>query len=278
MGLNHFGTDALLRFQLRNKVRQIKADDQMILWEGVDSLTPEELRNACAERGMRATGLSMVRRRVVVVGSHSCLTPLHAPAPSRLLCRAPGRSMSRFPGGVSLAAGAVAGLEHQQVCANVPAHPVQGVHHYLGTSAIVPTRFIVAKTSLLMLRVWTHAWFFVAQMQFDAEKAIQDSISALDEEVLTEAVLEHAGPSSKVPLGFQRNHTAFGTRDATCPPLPFEASHAHSPIAVPFRCTATLLYAQKDKGKLRELRLESIDYQNEMIEAERSEVRPPPST
>ncbi len=61
MGLNHFGTDALLRFQLRNKVRQIKADDQMILWEGVDSLTPEELRNACAERGMRATGLSHVR-------------------------------------------------------------------------------------------------------------------------------------------------------------------------------------------------------------------------
>ena len=61
MGLNHFGTDALLRFQLRNKIRKIKADDQMILWETVDSLTPEELRNACAERGMRATGLSPVR-------------------------------------------------------------------------------------------------------------------------------------------------------------------------------------------------------------------------
>jgi hypothetical protein len=61
MGLNHFGTDSLLRFQLRNKIRQIKQDDQMILWEGIDSLTPEELRNACAERGMRATGLKQVR-------------------------------------------------------------------------------------------------------------------------------------------------------------------------------------------------------------------------
>lgn len=60
MGLNHFGTDSLLRFQLRNKIRQIKQDDQMILWEGIDTLTPEELRNACAERGMRATGLKQV--------------------------------------------------------------------------------------------------------------------------------------------------------------------------------------------------------------------------
>jgi LETM1-like protein len=60
MGLNHFGTDGLLRYQLRNKIRTIKADDQMILWEGIDSLTLDELRKACAERGMRATGLTEV--------------------------------------------------------------------------------------------------------------------------------------------------------------------------------------------------------------------------
>ena len=71
MGLNHFGTDALLRFQLQNKVRQIKSDDKMILWEGVSSLTPEELRQACADRGMRAVGLSQARLRRVDTGGCS---------------------------------------------------------------------------------------------------------------------------------------------------------------------------------------------------------------
>lgn len=60
MGLNAYGTDALLRFQLRSKIREIKADDQMILWEGIDSLNIDELRKACAERGMRASGLTEV--------------------------------------------------------------------------------------------------------------------------------------------------------------------------------------------------------------------------
>lgn len=58
MGLNQYGTDGLLRFQLRSKIREIKADDQMILWEGIDSLDMDELRKACADRGMRATGLT----------------------------------------------------------------------------------------------------------------------------------------------------------------------------------------------------------------------------
>ncbi len=60
MGLNPYGTDTLLRFQLRSKIREIKADDQMILWEGIDSLNTDELRKACAERGMRASGLTEV--------------------------------------------------------------------------------------------------------------------------------------------------------------------------------------------------------------------------
>ncbi len=58
MGLNPYGTDNMLRFALRNKIRGIKADDQMIMWEGIDSLNIDELRKACAERGMRATGLT----------------------------------------------------------------------------------------------------------------------------------------------------------------------------------------------------------------------------
>lgn len=53
-----YGNDNLLRFQLRHKIRLLREDDQRILWEGIDSLTKMELREACRERGMRSTGLS----------------------------------------------------------------------------------------------------------------------------------------------------------------------------------------------------------------------------
>jgi len=58
MGIAPYGSDAFLRFQLRHKIRVLKEDDQRILWEGIDSLTKMELREACQERGMRSTGLS----------------------------------------------------------------------------------------------------------------------------------------------------------------------------------------------------------------------------
>lgn len=52
------GTNNLLRFQLRMKLRSLAADDKLIQKEGVDSLTVTELQNACKARGMRAYGLS----------------------------------------------------------------------------------------------------------------------------------------------------------------------------------------------------------------------------
>ena len=58
MAIPPYGTDAFLRFQLRHRIRVLKEDDQRILWEGIDSLTKMELREACQERGMRSTGLS----------------------------------------------------------------------------------------------------------------------------------------------------------------------------------------------------------------------------
>jgi len=58
MGIHPYGSDAFLRFQLRHKIRVLREDDQRILWEGIDSLTKMELREACQERGMRSTGLS----------------------------------------------------------------------------------------------------------------------------------------------------------------------------------------------------------------------------
>lgn len=58
MSIPPYGADSFLRFQLRNRIRTLKEDDQRILWEGIDSLTKMELREACRERGMRSTGLS----------------------------------------------------------------------------------------------------------------------------------------------------------------------------------------------------------------------------
>jgi len=58
MQLQPYGADSFLRFQLRHRIRQLREDDQRIIWEGIDSLTKMELREACQERGMRSTGLS----------------------------------------------------------------------------------------------------------------------------------------------------------------------------------------------------------------------------
>ncbi|KAJ8600754.1 hypothetical protein CTAYLR_003952 [Chrysophaeum taylorii] len=58
MGIAPYGPDAVLRFQLRNAIRELRADDQRIVYEGLDSLTRQEMQEACAERGMRAVGLT----------------------------------------------------------------------------------------------------------------------------------------------------------------------------------------------------------------------------
>ena len=63
MNMQPFGPDALLRFQLRNSIRELRADDQRIVYEGLDSLTRQEMQEACAERGMRAVGLTKLEYR-----------------------------------------------------------------------------------------------------------------------------------------------------------------------------------------------------------------------
>ncbi|KAF5741575.1 LETM1 and EF-hand domain-containing protein 1 mitochondrial isoform X1 [Tripterygium wilfordii] len=52
MGISPYGTDAYLRYMLRKRLQQIKKDDLMIKAEGVESLTEEELRQACRDRGL----------------------------------------------------------------------------------------------------------------------------------------------------------------------------------------------------------------------------------
>lgn len=57
------GTNNLLRFQLRMKLRLLAADDKMIEKEGLDALTMQEVQQACRARGMRAYGVSETRLR-----------------------------------------------------------------------------------------------------------------------------------------------------------------------------------------------------------------------
>lgn len=63
MNLNTFGTDQMLRYQIRHRMRQIKRDDRAISYEGVDSLTVSELQMACASRGIKSHGVSPARLR-----------------------------------------------------------------------------------------------------------------------------------------------------------------------------------------------------------------------
>ncbi|KAJ9625048.1 LETM1 domain-containing protein ylh47 [Taxawa tesnikishii (nom. ined.)] len=60
MNLGTFGTDAMLRYTVRHRMRQIKRDDRAISFEGVDSLSVPELQTACASRGLRTHGVSPV--------------------------------------------------------------------------------------------------------------------------------------------------------------------------------------------------------------------------
>ncbi|XP_046366268.1 mitochondrial proton/calcium exchanger protein-like isoform X1 [Haliotis rufescens] len=61
LSITPIGTDALLRFQLKLKLRQLKADDKMIIKDGIESLSVTELQVACRARGMRALGVSEKR-------------------------------------------------------------------------------------------------------------------------------------------------------------------------------------------------------------------------
>ncbi|EEB13424.1 leucine zipper-EF-hand-containing transmembrane protein 1, putative [Pediculus humanus corporis] len=58
LDINPMGTTNLLRFQIRMRLRNLAADDKMIVKEGIESLTVQELQTACQARAMRAYGVS----------------------------------------------------------------------------------------------------------------------------------------------------------------------------------------------------------------------------
>jgi LETM1 and EF-hand domain-containing protein 1 len=62
MNLNSFGTDAMLRYNIRHRMRQIKRDDRAIFYEGVHSLSVPELQMAVSARISRCGSTSVLSR------------------------------------------------------------------------------------------------------------------------------------------------------------------------------------------------------------------------
>ncbi|ODV77610.1 LETM1-domain-containing protein [Suhomyces tanzawaensis NRRL Y-17324] len=63
MSLRPFGTDSILRYQIRHRLLNIIKDDKAIDYEGVDSLSVPELHIACSQRGIKTTDVSPGRLR-----------------------------------------------------------------------------------------------------------------------------------------------------------------------------------------------------------------------
>ncbi|QLQ82474.1 hypothetical protein HG537_0H02360 [Torulaspora globosa] len=57
INLQPFGTDVMLRYRIRYKMLELKKDDLSIYYEGVEQLSPAELFNACASRGIKCNNV-----------------------------------------------------------------------------------------------------------------------------------------------------------------------------------------------------------------------------
>jgi len=85
------GTDGLLSFQIRYRLKRLHADDLLIRSEGVESLSVQELQTACRERGMRALGISEegLRSRLEQWLVRPCCTSLSSWTPSYNIAATP---------------------------------------------------------------------------------------------------------------------------------------------------------------------------------------------
>lgn len=63
MSLRPFGTDSILRYQIRHRLLNIIKDDKAIDYEGVDLLTVPELQTACSQRGIKSIDVPPARLR-----------------------------------------------------------------------------------------------------------------------------------------------------------------------------------------------------------------------
>ncbi|QLG72722.1 hypothetical protein HG535_0D04300 [Zygotorulaspora mrakii] len=57
MSITPFGNDNMLRYQIRHSLKKIMGDDKVIDYEGINSLSTDEIYLACVSRGVKAYGV-----------------------------------------------------------------------------------------------------------------------------------------------------------------------------------------------------------------------------
>jgi len=66
LGMNAFAPTAILRFQVRQRLRKLRNEDRDIMWEGVDTLRDEELVQDLRTRGLPTLNLSKGQMRTTL--------------------------------------------------------------------------------------------------------------------------------------------------------------------------------------------------------------------
>jgi len=66
LGMNHFAPTALLRYQLRQRLRKLRNEDRDIHWEGVHSISEAELRQDLRHRGLPTSHMSPEEMRAAL--------------------------------------------------------------------------------------------------------------------------------------------------------------------------------------------------------------------
>ena len=63
LGMNAFAPTAILRFQIRQRLKKLRNEDKEILWEGVETLQESELKQDLRARGVPTAALSKAQMR-----------------------------------------------------------------------------------------------------------------------------------------------------------------------------------------------------------------------
>lgn len=232
-GLSPFAPEPLLRLQLRLKMRAIREDDRDLAEEGTDGLSTSELQAACEARGMRAVGLPEAALRVQLNEWLALSVTHRVPLTLLLLSRAfqiaegaqPAVPEAAAAAGAGHAGAAAPSAAAAAAAASAASKPVAAAGHAGAAAAPAPTPADAV--------VPAAAAAAAAPVSSSAQKALQESISTLDETVLKEALLAAA----------------------TAPGMPGTGAGAGG--------SATARTA------VMELKLESIEAQNALIAAER---------
>ncbi|CDJ62344.1 LETM1 and EF-hand domain-containing protein 2, related [Eimeria necatrix] len=202
LGLQPYSVRSHVVLQLRHHINHIQREDREFLWEGVESLTHEELVEACRDRGMKFYGttddaMREQMRRWLEVSSHCDVPPIlllwsrcvsmipasrlpeaAAPAAPAAAAAAPGADETAKEPSISLAA--VAG---QQAAAEEQKDEASAAKE-AATTAATTAAATDAETETDSLRKTASLEAMTKQVELlrEEEESLRQSISLLQEE------------------------------------------------------------------------------------------------